>query len=65
MKAVDPICGMQVEMQRTALTSEYRGQTYYFCTTACRKAFDVHPEKYVIRGFAHLGTKDHESQKFG
>jgi hypothetical protein len=29
MKAVDPICGMQVEMQRTALTSEYRGQTYY------------------------------------
>lgn len=47
MKAVDPVCGMQLKMQKSTLQSEFRGQTYFFCTAACRKAFDVHPEKYV------------------
>lgn len=65
MKSIDPVCGMQVNIQKMALKSEYQGQTYYFCTIACRKAFDAHPEKYVSRGFAHLGIRGHESQKIG
>lgn len=56
MKVVDPVCGMQVYMKKTALRSEYRGQTYYFCTASCRQAFDVHPEKYIIQGFSHSGS---------
>ncbi|MBM4425577.1 MAG: YHS domain-containing protein [Chloroflexi bacterium] len=27
--------------------SEYKGQTYYFCSLGCKKAFDKEPEKYV------------------
>jgi YHS domain-containing protein len=65
MKIVDPVCGMQVNIQKTALRSEYRSKTYYFCTIACRKAFDVHPEKYVVQGFAHLGLGGYERQKIG
>lgn len=53
MQAVDPVCGMQVKMTKTALRSEYRGQTYYFCTISCREAFDVHPEKYVAVSFSY------------
>lgn len=65
MKAVDPVCGMQVKIQKTVLQSEYRGQMYYFCTVACRTAFDAHPEKYVNVGFSHSGNESYEQQEFG
>lgn len=65
MKAIDPVCGMQVKMQKTSLQSEYRGQTYYFCTVACRKAFDMHPEMYIVQGFSHLGNGSYERQENG
>jgi Cu+-exporting ATPase len=51
MKAIDPVCGMRVKIEKRAMQSEHRGQTFYFCTAACRNAFDVHPERYVDRGF--------------
>ena len=35
----DPVCGMQVDPQKAAGTSEYQGKTYYFCAPGCRKAF--------------------------
>ena len=54
MKATDPVCGMQVEIGRGVLRSEYRGQTYYFCTLSCRLAFDAHPEMYVLDGLANV-----------
>ncbi|HSP54870.1 MAG TPA: YHS domain-containing protein, partial [Dehalococcoidia bacterium] len=28
-------------------TSEYKGQTYYFCALSCKKSFDEDPEKYL------------------
>ncbi|WP_367079317.1 YHS domain-containing protein, partial [Luteitalea sp.] len=28
----DPVCGMTVEPAKAAATSEYQGQTYYFCS---------------------------------
>jgi Cu+-exporting ATPase len=64
MKAVDPVCGMQVQIQNNVLRSAYQGQTYYFCTVACRKAFDVHPEKYVIAGFSHSDDGGYEHQTY-
>jgi YHS domain-containing protein len=57
MKAPDPVCGMQVNIERTTLRSEHRGQKYYFCTAACRNAFDVHPERYVNQGFARSSNE--------
>jgi Cu+-exporting ATPase len=43
----DPVCGMQVDKEKADATSEYRGETYYFCATACKQKFDANPEAYV------------------
>lgn len=45
--AIDPVCKMQVNEQKAAGTSDYKGQTYYFCALACKRKFDEQPEKYV------------------
>jgi Cu+-exporting ATPase len=47
-KAVDPICGMSVDMAAAKGGSyEYRGRTYYFCNPRCREKFRNEPEKYL------------------
>lgn len=38
--AVDPICGMSVLIEPTALTSQRDGETYYFCGEGCKQAFE-------------------------
>ena len=43
----DPVCGMDVDEKTAADKSEYKGQTYYFCSVGCKKSFDKEPEKYV------------------
>ena len=43
----DPVCGMDIDPATAAGTSEYKGQTYYFCAPGCKKSFDKDPEKYV------------------
>lgn len=55
MVAVDPVCGMDVDERKAAGISEYRGQTYYFCSTGCKAAFDKDPEKYS----GHAGHTGH------
>jgi xanthine dehydrogenase accessory factor len=37
--AIDPICGMQVEVATARWTAERDGQMYYFCAPGCRRAF--------------------------
>ncbi len=36
--AIDPICGMEVD-EKTALSVEHEGKTYYFCSPGCRDKF--------------------------
>lgn len=43
----DPVCGMDVDEKTAAGKSEYKGQTYYFCSLGCKRSFDKEPEKYV------------------
>jgi Cu+-exporting ATPase len=38
-KAVDPICGMEVDPASVAATASAHGNTYYFCSTGCRDRF--------------------------
>src|SRR3954447_21700545 len=40
--ARDPVCGMTVD-RSTKFTSEWRGQTYYFCGAGCKSRFDADP----------------------
>jgi YHS domain-containing protein len=45
--AKDPVCGMQVDEKQAAGQSQYQGQTYYFCSTGCKAAFDKNPQQYT------------------
>ncbi|MGH2521236.1 MAG: YHS domain-containing protein [Anaerolineales bacterium] len=54
--AKDPVCGMEVDEKAAAGKSEYKGQTYYFCSTGCKKSFDKEPEKYVGKTQPQSGT---------
>jgi YHS domain-containing protein len=43
----DPVCGMMIESKDAAASSRWDGTTYYFCSTACKEAFDSDPEEYA------------------
>jgi YHS domain-containing protein len=45
--AIDPVCHMTVEKDKASATSEYEGETYYFCAPACKQTFDEDPSKYI------------------
>ena len=45
--ALDPVCGMTVEIANAHFTSEYGGKTYYFCAAGCKRSFDKEPGKYI------------------
>jgi Cu+-exporting ATPase len=45
---------MDIDPATAAGTSEYKGQTYYFCSLGCKKSFDKEPEKYLS------STSEHE-----
>jgi uncharacterized membrane protein YraQ (UPF0718 family)/YHS domain-containing protein len=42
----DPVCGMKVDRAK-ALTADYGGHTYYFCSPHCREAFVAGPDSYA------------------
>jgi P-type Cu+ transporter len=44
---IDPVCGMEVDPQNSAGSYEYRGTTYYFCSTGCLEDFKEDPESYT------------------
>ncbi len=43
----DLVCGMDIDPATAAGKSEYKGQTYYFCSPGCKRSFDKDPEKYI------------------
>lgn len=50
-----PVCGMPLEENKAAAgwtmapaaTAWLDGQTYYFCSAACKSAFEKDPQKYA------------------
>jgi Cu+-exporting ATPase len=48
-KIVDPVCGMTVTKETAAGTYVYKGQTYYFCSKACKDNFTKDPQKYLAK----------------
>ena len=45
-EAVDPVCGMTVPADASALPLEHDGITYYFCCAGCRRSFGENPHSY-------------------
>ena len=51
----DPVCGMDVKPEQAAGTSEYQGETYYFCCPDCKEQFDEDPESFVEQPATGIG----------
>lgn len=45
--AVDPVCQMAVDPERSAGRLNYEGTTYFFCTLACAGYFAQRPERFA------------------
>lgn len=45
--AKDPVCGMEVDESNAAAIVNFKGKTYYFCSTACKEKFEESPNRYV------------------
>jgi YHS domain-containing protein len=58
--AKDVVCGMMVDEATAQWTSEYKGQTYYFCAPGCKSAFDAEPEKYLGESSMGMDHSDHD-----
>jgi len=46
---IDPVCGMTVDPAKAKGSSDYRSQTYYFCSTRCKERFDADPASFLIK----------------
>ncbi|MFN8456285.1 MAG: YHS domain-containing protein [Anaerolineae bacterium] len=46
-EAIDPVCGMTVDIATAKYMSEYQGQLFYFCAPGCKLSFDKTPQKYL------------------
>src|SRR6185312_3005738 len=44
---IDPICGMTVDPQSAAGSTEHNGTTYYFCSKHCLQKFVADPESFL------------------
>ncbi len=46
--AIDPVCGMTVEIEHARHRSTYDGQEFYFCCPACKRLFASNPQEYLV-----------------
>ncbi|HZP09725.1 heavy metal translocating P-type ATPase [Methyloceanibacter sp.] len=46
-RAIDPVCGMTVDMHAGKPTYVHGGHTYYFCSDGCRLKFAKEPERFL------------------
>jgi P-type Cu+ transporter len=45
--AIDPVCGMTVEVGTAIHIDEHDHQKYYFCSAGCKTKFQANPTKYL------------------
>ncbi|PHP26539.1 heavy metal translocating P-type ATPase [Limimaricola cinnabarinus] len=45
--AIDPVCGMSVNVETAKHVSDHEGETFYFCSAKCREKFDTRPEIFL------------------
>jgi xanthine dehydrogenase accessory factor len=49
-EALDPICGMTVQVASARFRSVYEGRTYYFCSAGCLQKFEENPAAHATAG---------------
>jgi Cu+-exporting ATPase len=48
-RVIDPVCGMEIDTNQTAIQSKFEGQTYFFCSTTCAREFEANPREVLER----------------
>jgi Cu+-exporting ATPase len=67
--AIDPVCDMTVNPTSAAGSFEYKGETYYFCSTQCLQKFREDPERFINQqaqrpvGISNMKTEARSSEK--
>ena len=56
--AKDPVCDMLVDVATAKLTSDYHGETVYFCAAGCKRAFDKDPERYLVQSLRQANAPE-------
>lgn len=46
-QAVDPVCGMSVQVGSEVASVEFEGNNYYFCSQQCADTFESDPTRYA------------------
>jgi len=57
----DPVCGVELKPSEAKYKSVYEGQTYYFSSAECKRAFDEDPDLYA----EDLAEFEEEEEPFG
>ncbi|MCL2419306.1 MAG: YHS domain-containing protein, partial [Conexibacteraceae bacterium] len=58
--AADPVCGMTVDRSK-AVSVEFAGDTYYFCSNHCLHTFEADPNKHLHDGSAPAEQHRHHA----
>jgi YHS domain-containing protein len=45
--AIDPVCGMTVEIKSARHRATHEGHDYYFCNPRCREKFLADPVRFL------------------
>lgn len=48
-KTKDPVCGMEIDKNKTQFSSKMNEEVYYFCSENCKQKFNTKPEMYVTK----------------
>jgi Cu+-exporting ATPase len=48
--AIDPVCGMAVDIATAQYRSVHDSKDYYFCSAGCKSRFDRDPATFVAQG---------------
>lgn len=54
----DPVCGMRIEPEDAADSILYKEIIFYFCAPACKKEFELDPEKYFKSFFDEVSKNE-------
>jgi YHS domain-containing protein len=47
MSVQDPVCGRHFDLMIAVANLEHDGWAYFFCSSACCRAFQANPDRYV------------------
>ncbi|HEY5273610.1 MAG TPA: permease [Acidimicrobiales bacterium] len=54
--AIDPVCGMQVEIANAPASVQHEGHPVYFCSDHCRERFEADPARFDRHGSSNRST---------